>query len=305
MKMIKPAQHFPSVQGLQAFEAAARLGSFAEAAEELSLTTSAVSHRIRTLENYMGTVLFVRDRQKAALSPQGEQFLGPVRSALQNLVGAISQFRRNHKGIRVSVLPSISHRWLLARLGHFTKAYPHIDLHLESSQRLVDLTSEGFDLSIRYGNGQWPGLSANKLGTETLVAVASPSLFQEHKCVDEKLFLRARLLRDESHPWSMVLDEEGMSGKQLNYGALFDDTSQLLAAAEHGQGIALGRSWLVSDALRDGRLKRVGKSNVEARGAYYLVSAVALGQMSMAAQQFSQWLNEMFVAEKANIIAAD
>jgi LysR family glycine cleavage system transcriptional activator len=282
---------------LRAFEAAARLGSFAEAALELSMTPSAISHQVRALEAFMRVPLFVRERRRVRLSFEGQRLHAAVQRLLLDLGQAIAELRPQRLAARVTVLPSIAHRWLMPRLVPFMAQHPRVDLHLSSSQSLADLSSEGFDLGVRFGSGHWPGLHSTKLALEALLPVASPRLLEATGRPDLSLLARATLLRDEFHPWGDYFRARGIDARGLHFGAQFGDSAQLLTSAESGGGVALARSWLCRDALKRGLLVAIGPPLPLEGAAYYLVSRRPLAECSAGAQAFAHWLLSTFRAE--------
>src|ERR1700726_5014584 len=148
----------PSLNGLRAFEAAARHLSFTQAAAELNVTQTAISHQIRRLEEELGIRLFVRQNRALALTPEAKDYLPGVRAAFNDLRLATERVLRrdNDRVLTVSTLASLAAKWLLPRLSAFQEAYPAIDVPTPPSPSLVVLRGGDVEAGIRYGRGQWP-----------------------------------------------------------------------------------------------------------------------------------------------------
>src|ERR1700749_2092852 len=168
----------PSLNGLRAFEAAARHLSFTVAAAELNVTQSAISHQIRRLEEELGIRLFIRKNRALALTPEAREYLPGIRAAFNDLRLATDQLLRKEddRVLTVSTLASLAAKWLLPRLSRFQDAHPGIDVRITTSTALVDFKAGDVDAAIRYGRGQWPGLRADWLTADELFPVCSPAL---------------------------------------------------------------------------------------------------------------------------------
>lgn len=263
----------PPLHTLRAFEAIGRLGSFTLAARELHLTHSAVSHQMRALESSLQTTLIDRSRREVALTPQGRQFLATVRPLLQQLSSAADALRQaGRRRLRINVLPSFAARWLLPRLGDFFLRHPDIEVEVAATQAVVDLHAAGAHLAIRTGRGQWVGVRSELLFEEELFPVASAAYLREHGIATLSDLGRATLLRDDDNDWDAWLQAAALDPAPASFGAVYRDSALVLQAAESGQGVALGRSWLARDALRTGQLRRVGELAIPSPASYFLVT---------------------------------
>ena len=235
----------PPMHTLRAFEAAARLRNFTLAGEELHLTASAVSHQIRALEAFYGAALFRRQRHEVALTAAGERLLEATQPLLEKL-SALGAALRTRAAQRLSLTapPSLVSRWLMPRLGAFLAAHPQVDFKLHATTALLELDTEQADLAIRYGDGRWPGLQAQKLFGESIFPVASPDYARKFKRVGESLE-GATLLRDDFQSWERWFGDAHAQPS----GPVYSDSALLLQAAEAGHGVALGRSVLVTSAV--------------------------------------------------------
>ena len=151
----------PSLNGLRAFEAAARHLSFTLAAAELNVTQTAISHQIKRLEEELGLRLFIRKNRALALTPKAKDYLPGVRAAFNDLRLATDRLLRKDEDhvLTISTLASLAAKWLLPRLSTFQETHPKIDVRITTSTGLVDFRSGDVDAAIRYGRGHWPGAS--------------------------------------------------------------------------------------------------------------------------------------------------
>src|SRR4051795_8722609 len=172
------ARRLPPLNGLKAFEAAARSESFTRAAEELNVTQGAVSHQVKALEDTLGLKLFHRERQRLILTEPGRDYLAVVRDALDRIAIGTERLlqRQSARGLTVSTSPDFAAKWLVHRLGHFAEAHSGIDLRVSATLHHVDFAREEVDLAVRHGDGNWPGLDTVQLSGEQLFAVCSPAL---------------------------------------------------------------------------------------------------------------------------------
>src|SRR3979490_690540 len=173
----------PSLNGLRAFEAAARHLSFTVAASELNVTQTAISHQIRRLEQELGIRLFVRQNRALALTPEARDYLPGVRAAFNDLRLATDRLLRrgNDHVLTVSTLASLAAKWLMPPPSAFHDAQPGIDGRITTSTGLVDFRSGDVDAAIRYGRGNWPGVRADWLMANQLFPVCSPALLARDK----------------------------------------------------------------------------------------------------------------------------
>src|SRR5262249_8446226 len=173
----------PSLNRLRAFEAAARHLSFTQAASELNVTQTAISHQIRRLEEELGIRLFIRKNRALALTPKARDYLPGVRAAFNDLRLATDRLLRRDDDhvLTVSTLASLAAKWRLPRLSQVQEAHPRIDVRITTSTGLVDFRGGGVDAAIRYGRGHWAGLRADWLMADELFPVCSPKLLEGDK----------------------------------------------------------------------------------------------------------------------------
>lgn len=286
------APRIPPIQSLLAFEAVARLRSVSLAAEELSVTPSAVSHRIRQLETQLGFKLFGRDFTP---SDEGQRYLPSVRQGLKALQqiprpdGAGLQSAR----LRLAVTPTFSRQILLPRLALFRHAYPEIELVMQVAIPLANTKAEDADLEIRYGIGDYPGLEYRRILSDELTPVCSPEYLHEFGPFEgfdtAEDIRRARLIRSPLDPWSTWFESHGIHLDEPRTGAQFNDVGLVLDAAAAGFGVALMRMKLGLTWLDSGRLLRLSPRTVPSPFHHYLCwKPGAMERWECAA--FADWL---------------
>jgi LysR family transcriptional regulator, glycine cleavage system transcriptional activator len=266
----------PSLRAVEIFVAAGRALSFAAAAHAVNLTPSAVSRRIRDLERELGTPLFRRFNRRVELTPAGARFLDAADQAIDLIERASATLRPRHDGktLRLSALQSLASTWLLPRLAALRRRRPDIEVRIETSTELVDLLGGAFDAAIRFGDGRWPGLSAERLFETRGFAVAAPSHWPRPVPASPVALDRSTLLGVAHTPnlWPQYLEGLGMAGYRPRAVQTFDNVQVMLEAAAIGLGLALTARELVERQLAAGRLTPAFiDPPVPLRQAYYLV----------------------------------
>jgi len=286
----------PSLNGLRAFEAAARHLSFTNAASELNVTQTAISHQIRRLEQELGIRLFIRQNRALALTPEAKDYLPGVRAAFNDLRLATDRLRRKDDDhvLTVSTLASLAAKWLLPRLAAFQEAHPGIDVRITTSTALVDFRTGDVDAAIRYGRGHWPGLRADWLMADELFPVCSPALLGGNRPLRSPEDLRDHVLLHTSNAnsddWRLWLTAAGLpTNLSTHPGVTFDLIFMTVQAAIDGIGVAMGRTSYVEADIAKGRLVVPFKIALPADAGFYLVSPEA-GADSPKLRAFRQWL---------------
>ncbi|MBT9384574.1 LysR family transcriptional regulator [Pseudooceanicola sp. CBS1P-1] len=267
-------ERLPSLNALCAFEATARLGSMALAAEELCVTPGAVSQQIRTLERDLGSALFIRRPRQITLTETGAALFPAARSAFRILreASAAARARPGGRVVTLGCTADFAAHWLLPRLPRFERRHPEVDLRLSTSNRVMPFGAEGLDLSVRHGLGRWPGLRAERLLDDALVAVCSPAYLAARGPFTTASLARATFLHDEHrYDWPLWLEAAGLSGPQAPAGPLFRDSGTIEAALA-GHGLALLRRSLIAPLLEEGRLVAPFPQGLASDLAYYLVA---------------------------------
>ena len=285
----------PSLNGLRAFEAAARHLSFTQAASELNVTQTAISHQIRRLEEELGIRLFIRKNRALALTPKARDYLPGVRAAFNDLRLATDRLLRKDDDhvLTVSTLASLAAKWLLPRLTAFQEAHPGIDVRITTSTALVDFRNGDVDAAIRYGRGNWQGLRAEWLMADDFFPVCSPTLLNGKrplKCPED---LRDHVLLHTStngDDWRQWLTAAGLpSDISKQPGITFDLILMTVQAAIDGIGVAMGRTSYVQDDIAKGRLVVPFKIALPADAGFYLVSPEGVAEPPKL-RAFRQWL---------------
>lgn len=268
----------PPLHVLAAFESAARHHSFARAAEELHVTDSAISHRIRLLEEHVGARLFLRARGGLVLTVKGTGYLAAVQTALATLKDAAADVAGDgRRVVRISIGPALARNWLVARLGEFYRLHAGIDLEISATKlagnKMAVLKSGEADVAIRYGaSGEWAGYEAVALLEGNLFPVCSPAYRKSvgglHKPKD---LLKAQLLRLQGQSWRPWFAAAGLNSVEPHKGPVFSDADLLLNAAVSSQGVALARSMLVGEHLSSGRLVMPFDISIPALSSYFAV----------------------------------
>lgn len=272
---------------LAVFAVAARHQNFAQAAQELHLTASAVSHHVRRLEEVLEVRLFLRHARGVRLTAEGRQ-----------LADADSV------PLRITTLRSLSYCWLLPRLPRFTQAHPHIRIELHTGSGLDRYDDNGPEVGIRYGLGQWPGLRAQHLMDDYLFPVASPALAGVEALVDPARIADLPLLTDLSpQGWRDWFRHAGVRPPSpLPPMHTFADSTDAMRAAVYGMGAVLARTHIAQPYLQRYEVVRLPGPALKARYAYHVVHAE--GQPpSPAARLFIDWLLEQAQDERTPIPA--
>jgi LysR family glycine cleavage system transcriptional activator len=289
----------PSLNGLHAFEAAARHLSFTNAAAELNVTQTAISHQIRRLEEELGIRLFVRQNRALALTAEARDYLPGVRAAFNDLRLATDRLRRkdNEHVLTVSTLASFAAKWLLPRLSSFQEEHPGIDVRITTSTALVDFRNGDVDAALRYGRGHWPGLRADWLMSDELFPVCSPALLKGSRPLKCPQDLAQHTLLHSSggydDDWRLWLTAAGLpTDISEQPGLTFDLIFMTVQAAIDGIGVAMGRTTYVEGDIAKGRLVVPFKITLPAEAGFYLVSPEARADSRKLAA-FRQWLGRL------------
>lgn len=297
-------RRFLPLSALRAFEAAARLGSFKAAAQELAVTPTAVSHQIRALEAQTELVLFDRQVRKVSLTNTGAQLYPVLRDGFDAFEATLARLMQQPTRIQVSISATnaFTVKWLVPRMADFRQRHPDIDLQLQASDDLVDLRSSAVDIAIRYGRGPYPGLVTKPLFTDRFAPVANPRL----GVTSPKDLARVPLIRFEwkrpqpANPtWErwFAVAQRALPPQASQLG--FSDEGHAIQAAVAGHGIALVSLALIADELKAGHL--VQPFGPEIDGHTYHIATHAGRPPSAPVQAVADWLLEQaMLAESVN-----
>ncbi|MGQ7248559.1 LysR substrate-binding domain-containing protein [Halomonas sp. V046] len=289
-----PQRQLPSTITLQCFEAAARHLSFTRAAEELSLTQSAISKQVAQLETLLQHKLFRRLRRSLVLTPEGSLYVSEVRKILAQIAmstSTILTYSGHSDVLRVATLPTFGTRWLARHLPAFLDARPHLTLDLSERVETFDLTREGIDVAIFHGHGNWPNLDCHKLFDEQVLAVGSPRYVGRHHLAAQHLathaahaerLTAARLLHLSTRPdaWHRWFAAHDIHSESSYHGTRVETFHTLIRLAMADGGLALIPRFLIHQELADGDLVSASPHVLTGPDAYYLVTPEPLGELS-------------------------
>ncbi|MEX2642066.1 MAG: transcriptional regulator GcvA [Acetobacterales bacterium] len=271
----------PSLNSLRAFEAAARHLSYTRAAEELSVTTAAISHQIKALEEYLDITLVKRNGRGIALTDAGRACLPALSDGFARLAEAVDVIRsRTGSGpLTIRATSSFASKWLVPRLDRFTTPHTEIDVRVSASRRPVDFSHEDVDLAIIYGDGQREDVHLDLLMRNEVFPVCTPKLLEGPHPLNEPADLRFHHLLHHDSPnpddtapdWGTWLKAAGVADQVQVRGPHFDRAALVIDECVAGHGVGLARSSLVADDLRAGRLVRPFSLSIPVKFAYYLV----------------------------------
>ncbi|MEQ9257517.1 MAG: LysR substrate-binding domain-containing protein [Roseovarius sp.] len=267
----------PALSLLEPFEAAARLGSFTRAAEELSVTQSAVSQRVRKLEDMLGAPLFTRHHRTIALTDDGRELLNSVTVALRHLTSSLNAVHRPGGRVRVKLGTdtAMAGLWLPRRLQEVLAADPALDIDLTVSDVEEDVLRA--DVAILHGAGTWPGFEARLLFADEIFPVCAPSYLARHPVAEAADLLRADLIDlDYVHwnwaNWSIWLTETQLDAAQARILLRTNSYLAQIDAARLGLGVALGWRDVVADDLARGTLVRPVTESIASGFGYHVLT---------------------------------
>ena len=304
----------PPLNALRVFEAAARHLSFKEAANELSITQAAVSHQIKSLEDYLGVQLFKRAGRGVQLTEAARACLPKLREGFESLAAAVEtiHLRADETDLQITAPPVFTARWLMPRLADFAKREPRVELRVFGSSKMVDagaldsaalvgnldLREDVSGVEIHLGGGNYPGYRADHLFDVATVAVASPELARGDPPLGQPEDLaRHVLLHDDAmdlvahgSAWQKWLEAAGVEHEvDGSRGPHFSSNILSLEAASQKMGVALALRPLIDADVASGRLRSPFDFEVNPRSAYYLVCPEVIAERP-AVQAFRRWL---------------
>tara|TARA_R110002110_G_scaffold85816_1_gene223266 strand:- start:7852 stop:8784 length:933 start_codon:yes stop_codon:yes gene_type:complete len=302
----------PPLNGLRAFEAAARNLSFAKAADELNVTPAAVSYQIRALETKLGVKLFRRLNRAVVLTDAGARMFPGVRSSFEGLHRTVARVGASLKSDRVvtaTISPHMAAKWLVPRLTGFIARHPDIDLRIAASNTVVDLATDGADVAIRYNLGNNAGLVAEKLMDEAVTPMCAPELLGGPHPIHTPADLRHHtLIHDDTlsrhwpdaPAWSKWLTLAGEPERDASAGLHFDHSDHCMDAALQGSGVILGRRAMASRDIELGRLIAPFALDLPFEGGIYSVTTEEKASNPDVAA-FRDWLRDEAAAMRRSI----
>lgn len=276
------------LNALRAFEAAARHLNFTRAADELCVSQGAVSHQVSLLEHRLGVSLFRRLPRGLALTDEGQALVPVVADSFDRIGATLDLYAdgRLREVLTVGVVGTFAQGWLMPRMAAFAQACPHVDLRLMTNNNRVDLAGEGLDLAIRFGDGAWHGVQADRIMGAPLSPLCAPDLARRltnPASLTGEILLRS-YRADEWHKW---FEAAGLSAPQLR-GPVFDSSILMVGAAKAGLGVALAPPAMFRDDLLAERLVQPFQFEIET-GSYWLTKLKSRSETA-AMRDFAGWV---------------
>ncbi|MGO4575194.1 LysR substrate-binding domain-containing protein [Cupriavidus sp. 2TAF22] len=288
--------HLPALQALRAMEAAARHRSFSRAAEELSLTHSAISHHIRALEDNLATKLFQRTAHLMVPTNVGTRLAARIRDGLAELEDGLREASNGCAPqvvqLEVSVMADLANAWLIRRLPSLHAIMPGLDLHLRLHAEISPPDPYSVDVGIWHQRVDLPGFACHNLTEDHVVAVASPALLARYPGFTLADLPRLPMLRFALRPWRDWLEAAGLPASEPERGPIFQDAGMMLQSAVAGLGAATARLQLARDYIASGEL---GTTRIPS-SLHYWVTWREANPREKTIQQFHAWLQEQVAA---------
>ncbi|MPS66976.1 LysR substrate-binding domain-containing protein [Novosphingobium aerophilum] len=294
----------PPLTAIRAFEAAGRHENFSRAAEELGMTQAAISYQIRQLEDRVGRALFVRGKGRVRLSEAGLRLLPAISAAFGGMAEAFAAIREeDHEVLSITSLTSIGGAWLGARIGRFQLRHPDIAVRLSLSNDVIDLSASSFDVAIRAGKGNWPGMRSEFLFRQHLAPMCSPAFLEMHAIRRPEDLLRVERLTPDDPWWSAWFEAAGVDAPPLQRGGMYMD-NQLPEASVvmSGFGVALMSPLFWRAEMASGRLVQPFETLYMPGNSHWLVhpdGRVGLRKI----ERLREWLREEVAADKGSLPA--
>ena len=268
-----------SLNHLSAFEASARLGSFTNAAKELSVTQPAISQSVRKLEDAIGTKLFHRRHRIITLTDAGEMLKNDVSQGFDRILATVKYLQNQRKGshVTLSVSTAFANYWVVPRLQDFHEQHPNIDLRVQTTDKDLDLTQEGISLGVWCGDGSWNGYSATLIAKESLMAIASPSWIAKNPAIPDLDAVKAAQLINLEEPyrnrptWVDFFRSFGVKYQDIGQGLRLNDYALVLQAAMAGEGVSLGWEHVTRRLINAGLLAQINSWTWNSGKGFYLV----------------------------------
>jgi len=289
----------PPLHALRTFHAAARFGRFRDAATALGLSESAVSHQVRKLEDYLRVPLFEKVGNAVRLTAIGETYFEQIDPAFAAIRKATDDLSGPCCRVSVTLPTCLATLWLIPRLSGLEAAHPEVSLQIVTTARLCDLRREQIDLAIRYGKGQWSGLTTQHLFHEQAFPVCRPGLLPAGAENHPQDVLRsARLIVNAGDPaeWDEWARAHQLEPPSLKGAIVLDTSIEVLVAASEGLGLAIGRQPMIAAYLADRRLV-APFGDTDATGAAYYLAYPADAELSVSARRVARWIVEIAAAQ--------
>ncbi|WP_071673790.1 LysR family transcriptional regulator [Nioella nitratireducens] len=282
-------REIPSLAALRAFEAAARLETFSAAARELNVTHAAIAQHVRSLEDHFGQKLMLREGRGMRTTAAGRRLAADLGEGFSTIAAGVRTLMDNQRQrpLQVTMTPSFAEAWLMPRIGQFWSRHPDIEVALIPSVSVIDLRRDGFDMALRFGEGDWPGYDVEPLVMSPFVVVAAPDLAKGRMLDEMGALDQYRWFTSEASREQLVWGHAaGLDMARINFTEL-PNNSLAQAAARAGHGVSIQAQTLVEGDLRDGRLVALYTGESEGLG-YHIVTPRGPKPPALAA--FVSWL---------------
>lgn len=287
------SRKLPPLNQLKTFESAGRTLSFKDAADELFVTPSAVSHQVKSLEEFLGFELFERKTRRILLTAGGREYLQSVQKALTLLEHATERLINHHSSgeLKLAVAPAFLDRWLLPRLSSFTDIFPDIELDITSQMGILNFHQSDIDMAVYFGDGSWPDIHCVHLKTSSLVPVCSPKLVPENGFETADQLMSQRLLHVKRRPneWRDWFQYTGETLEENKRGVYLSSGMLASRAAAKGMGLALTDLSLVTEELKSGELVVAFEQPLPLPKSFWLVYQFDR-ELTPAMTAFSHWI---------------
>jgi LysR family glycine cleavage system transcriptional activator len=280
----------PSLAALKGFEAAARAGSFSAAARELNVTHAAIAQHVRSVEAHLGLSLLNREGRKMVLTDAGAQLAGDLSNGFGTIIDGVTRIVEDAstRPLTVSVTPNFAEYWLMPRLCGFWTKHPDVTVTVHASNDLIDLRRDGYDMAIRYGDGQYAGLQSQFLVAGDYVVVATPDLLGDRKaCTIADLQDLTWLFSPTLPVYKRWASENGLDVDTCTIREV-SSMSMITSAVRAGGGVSVVIRAMVEDDIASGRLIAVQEGEAPADLGYYVVSQT--GAEPEKIKTFRKWL---------------
>ena len=265
----------PSMQQLKSFRAAANCLSFKQAADELNITASAVSHQIKLLEELLGVTLFTRSTRNLSLTSAGREYLSLIEEVLQLLIKGNRQFVHRHiqKTFTITCLGSIAEQFVIPYLGKVQAEFPEVKFQVDTETRNLNFTEENIDIGIRVGSGDWPGLKSELLINTWILPACTRDYIKANPVSKPSDFLNSTLIdiRDDLQGWKLWAKHHGLEDFSPQNVLILTEPGAAIRAAEQGLGVLMAHIPLITQQLASGKLVVPIKKIVESDMAAYIV----------------------------------
>jgi LysR family glycine cleavage system transcriptional activator len=287
----------PPLTALKNFAAAARLGSFQAASIELFVTPSAVSHQVKSLEEFLGIELFVRRTRRISLTAAGEDYYQSIQEALYEIDRSTQQLISTHQAgqLHLSLAPAFLTRWLLPRISSFYEAQPDIQIEMSAASGLIDFDRDATDMAVYFGNGEWAGIEVQLLRHYQQVPVCNPELLNGREINSPSDLLNYTLLHipKRKDEWQRWFTQVGTTYKESKRGLYLSSGSLTTSAAINGLGFALADIGFVSEEIANGKLIAPLDEFLITEKSFYLVHQKKRA-LTYPMKAFQSWVtNEM------------